>query len=96
MSPGGQLRAPTHADIIEFYNFLLQRKNKKQSCVWLFYYCNFERDYDVLRSKSLGILLNKNINFIKSEGESKMTNSTHSFRETKKQPPGVFCRKRCS
>ena len=33
----------------------------KQNCVWLFYYFNFERNYDVLKSKSPCILLEKNI-----------------------------------
>ena len=37
------------------------------NCVWLFYYFNVERDYDVLKSKSLCILSNKNINFDKNE-----------------------------
>ena len=50
--------------------------------MWLFYYFNFERNYDVLKSKSSCILLNKNINFNKNETESKMENPTHSFRET--------------
>ena len=49
--------------------------------MWLFYYFNFERNYDVLKSKSPCILLNKNINFSKNETESKMENPTHSFRE---------------
>ena len=35
--------------------------------VWLFYYFDFERIYDVLNSKSPCILLNKNINFIKTK-----------------------------
>ena len=38
--------------------------------------------YGVLKSKSPSILLNKNINFNKSETELKMENPTHSFRET--------------
>ena len=38
-------------------------------------------NYDVLNSKSLGILLNKNMNFNKNETESKMKDPTHSFRE---------------
>ena len=38
----------------------------------LFLYFNFERNYDVLKSKSPCILLNKNINFNKNETESKM------------------------
>ena len=45
----------------------------------LFY---FERNYDVLRSGSPSILLNKNINFNKSETESKIENPTQRFRET--------------
>ena len=51
--------------------------------MWLFYYFNFERNYDVLKSKSPCSLLNKNINFNKNGTESKMENPTHSFRETK-------------
>ena len=50
--------------------------------MWLFYYFNFERNYDVLKSKSPCILLNKNINFNKNETELKMENPTNSFRET--------------
>ena len=50
--------------------------------MWLFYYFNFERNYDVLISKSPCILLNKNINFNKKETGSKLERSTHSFRET--------------
>ena len=45
-------------------------------------YFNFERSYDVLKSKSPCILLNKNINFNKYETELKMGNPTQSFRET--------------
>ena len=51
------------------------------NCVWLFYYFDIERNYDVLKSKSPSILLNKNTNFNKNETESKMKNPTHSFRE---------------
>ena len=50
--------------------------------MWLFYCFNFERNYNVLKSKSLCILLNKNINLNKSKTESKMENPTQSFRET--------------
>ena len=46
-----------------------------------FYYFNFERNYDVLKSKSACFLSKKNINFNKNETESKMETSTHSFRE---------------
>ena len=49
--------------------------------MWLFYYFNFERNHDVLKSKSPCILLNKYVNFNKNETESKMENLTHSFRE---------------
>ena len=42
--------------------------------MWLFHYFNFERNYDLLKSKSPWILLNKNINFSKNETESKMEN----------------------
>ena len=42
--------------------------------MWLFYYFNFERNYDVLKSKTAYIFLNKNINFNKKETESKMEN----------------------
>ena len=33
----------------------------KQNCAWLFYYLNFERNYNVLKSKSLCFLLSKKI-----------------------------------
>ena len=54
----------------------------EQSCVWLFYYFNFERNYDVSKSNGSCILLNENINFNKSKTETKMENPTHNFRET--------------
>ena len=50
--------------------------------MWLFFYVNFERSYDILKAKSPCILLNKNKNFNKNEMESKMENPTYSFRET--------------
>ena len=50
--------------------------------MWLFYYFNFEKNYDVLISKSPCILLNKNIKVNKNETKSKMENSTHGFKET--------------
>ena len=49
--------------------------------MWLFYCFNFERNYDVLKSKSPCILLNKNINFNKNDTELKLENPTHSFRK---------------
>ena len=54
----------------------------EQNCVWLFYYFNFERNYDVLKSKRSCIFWNKNINFNKNETKSKIENPTHSFRES--------------
>ena len=50
--------------------------------MWLFYYYNSSKNYDVLKSKSPCILLNKNKNFNENKRESKMENSTHSFRKT--------------
>ena len=50
--------------------------------MWFSYYFNFERNYDILKSKCPCILLNKNTNFNKNEAKSKMKNPTHSFRET--------------
>ena len=46
----------------------------KSKIVWLFCYFNFERNYDVLGSKSPCILLDKDINFHKNETTSKMEN----------------------
>ena len=40
----------------------------------LFQYFNFERNYDVLKSKSSCFSLNKNKNFKKNEADSKMKN----------------------
>ena len=53
-----------------------------QKCVWYFYYFDLERKHDVLKSKIPRFLLNKNMNFSKSETESIMENDTHTFRET--------------
>ena len=50
--------------------------------MWLFYYFNFQRNHDVLKSKSPFIFLNKHINFNKSETESEMEKLKHCFRET--------------
>ena len=49
--------------------------------MWLLYYSNFERSYDVLKTKSPFFLLIKIINFNKNEMESKMENRTRSFTE---------------
>ena len=60
---------------------MLQLKNLRSGSK-IIYYFDFKRNYDVLKSKSPCILLNKNINFNKNETESKMESPTHSFRET--------------
>ena len=49
--------------------------------MWLFYYINFERNYDVLKPKSSYFLLIKSINFNRNETESKIENPTRIFRE---------------
>ena len=54
--------------------------------MWLFYYFNFETNYDVLKSKGSCILLNKNIDFKKNKTKSKLENPTYSLREEK-----TFC-----
>ena len=53
-----------------------------QNCAWLFPYFYFEKNYDVLKSKSPCILLKKYINSNKNETELKMENPAHNFRET--------------
>ena len=50
----------------------LKSKVWEHSCVSLFYYFDFERNYDVLMSKNPCILLNKNMNFNLNAMESKM------------------------
>ena len=88
LSPGPSLRSSNsrwYHDIIEFSNFFLQLKNyvcklfvKSRSktmrgfsiFLWRF------MSYDVLKSKSPCILLNKKIKFDKNETESKMGNIT--------------------
>ena len=62
------------------FNLKISGMGAKLCVAFLLFY--FERNYDVLKSKSPCILLNKNINFNKNEMESKMENPTHSFRET--------------
>ena len=67
--------------MIEFSNFLLQLKTKGlgKTVRGFFYY--FERNYDVLKSKSPCFRLNKNISFNKNKAELKMGNPKHPFRE---------------
>ena len=45
----------------------------------LFYYFSFERNCDILKSKSPCFLLNKNANVGKNEAESKLENLTNAF-----------------
>ena len=58
-----------------------KKSGREQNCEWLFYCFIFEKNYDVLKSKSSRFLLNKNINFNKSGTESEMENPIHSFKE---------------
>ena len=73
--------ALTHADIIEFSNFLLQLKNQRFGSKTV---CGFSITLvlkGIMTFLSPCIMLNKNINFNKNEMESKMENPTHNFRE---------------
>ena len=66
--------------VTPFYNL---KSRGLETKLWVaFLYFNFERNYDVLKSKGPSTLLSKNINFNKSKTESKMENPTHSFRQT--------------
>ena len=49
--------------------------------MWLSCDFNFERNCNVLKSKSPCVMLNKKLNINKNETELKMENSTHAFRE---------------
>ena len=55
---------------------LKNRGPRAKFCV-PFYHFNFERNYDVLKSKRSCFLLNKNINFHKNQTELKMENPKH-------------------
>ena len=65
------------------FKLIVHIKLIEQNREWLFNYFDFERNYDVLKSKSPFFLLKKNINFNKSKMESKMQNPTHDIRESK-------------
>ena len=72
------------SSILGWYHWIfanLKSEVQEQNCVRLFCYFNFERNYDVLNTETLCILLNKNMNFNRNETKSKMENPTHSFRE---------------
>ena len=84
LSPGqflGSSNSRRYHWILKLFVATYKSEVWKQICVWLFYYFNFERGCDFLKSKSPWILLIKNINFNKKETEWKMENPTHSFRE---------------
>ena len=57
--------------------------------MWLFYYFNLEKSYDVLKSSCAFILLSGIIKFNKNETELRMENPTHRFRETKLVPKHI-------
>ena len=80
--------APTHVDIIGFKTSRcnLKIRGLGANYVCFFYYFNFEKTYEVLKSKSPCILSNKNINFDKNETESKMENPTHTVFDR-----GILC-----
>ena len=46
--------------------------------MWLFYYFDFKRNYDDIKSKGSCILLNKNINFNKNETDNRKWKITHT------------------
>ena len=56
--------------------------------MWLFYFFHIERNYNVLKTKSLCFLLNNNINFNKNETELKMENHTHIVLEERLERKG--------
>ena len=62
---------------------LLQLKNQSSGSktAW-FFIILILKSYDLLKSRSSCILLNKNINCNKNQTELKIENPTHSFRET--------------
>ena len=67
---------------IVLINKMYSEINKIYKHLEYLYYFNFERRYDVLKSKSPGILLNKNIILNKNETELKMENPTYAFIKT--------------
>ena len=78
------LKSSSQTDIMYFQTSCCNLKKSevgKHNYVWFFYYFYFEKNYDVLKSKSLYFWLNKNIKFNKIEIESKIENPKHSFRE---------------
>ena len=64
--------------LVETWKWEVWEQNRE----WLFYYFNFERNFNVLKSENTWILLNKNINCNKKESDWKMENPTYTIRET--------------
>ena len=62
------------------FNLKIRSLGAKFRMAFLFFF-TFERNYEVLKSKSPWILLNKYINFNKNKTKLKMENPTYSFRE---------------
>ena len=77
----GELQLTQILNFLKLLVATLKLEVLHQNSVWLFYYFNFKRNYDVLKSKSTCILLNKNTNFNKNETESKRKNPTYAFRQ---------------
>ena len=63
--------APTHSDVTEFSNLFLHLRNRilVATCARIFYYFNFERYYDSLKSRSSWYLLSKNVFFREKKSE---------------------------
>ena len=62
----GSFDSSKYYSIFKLLIATLKSEVREQTCAWFFYYFNFERNYDVLKSKSPRFLLNKNIDFIKN------------------------------
>ena len=77
-----KLRSSKSSSPGQFSNFLLHLKNERSRSKIV---CGFSIilifNYDVLKSKSPCVYLNKEIDFNKNNAESKMENCRHSFRE---------------
>ena len=68
--------------IFNYFSSLLNLKNQKFGSKSICRFFNFERNYNILKSKSPCFLLNRKVNFSKCETESKMKNPTDAFRGT--------------
>ena len=82
MSRSQFLGAPTHADIIEFENFLLQLKTQTFGSKTVCGSPIILILKGVMTFQSQRVHAFFNINFNKNEAKSKMENPTHIFRET--------------